>query len=178
MIIDMAERVRLITPDDGDVLAELQVRNRDFLASSTPVRGADFFTVPGQRADIEAALARHVRGEALPLVVLNDDDLVAGRLTLSGIVRGPFQSCSMGYRLGENQTGKGLATDAVRATLAIAFLELGLHRVEAGTLLRNTASQNVLARNGFEQFGIAPRYLKIAGMWQDYFMFQRLSGSD
>jgi ribosomal-protein-alanine N-acetyltransferase len=178
MIKIMAERIRLITPDDGDELAELQVRNLDFLAPWNPLREADFFTVPGQHADIEAALARHLRGEALPLVVLNDVGLVAGRLTLSGIVRGPFQSCSMSYWLGEDQTGKGLATDAVRAALAIAFAELGLHRVEAGTLLRNTASQNVLAKNGFEQFGLAPKFLKIAGVWQDHLLFQRLSNSD
>ena len=174
----MTERIRLITPGDGDELAELQERNRDFLAPWNPLRGADYFTVPGQRADIEAALTRHVNGEALPMVVLNDDGQVAGRLTLSGIVRGPFQSCSMGYWLGEDQTGKGLATDAVRATLDIAFSELGLHRVEAGTLLHNTASQNVLARNDFEQYGLAPRYLKIAGVWQDHLMFQRLNNSD
>ena len=174
----MAGRIRLITPGDGDELAELQVRNRDFLAPWNPVRGADYFTVPGQRTDIEAALARHVRGEALPLIVLNDDGQVAGRLTLSGIVRGPFQSCSIGYWLGEDQTGKGLATNAVRAALGIAFSEFGLHRVEAGTLLRNTASQNVLARNGFKQYGLAPGYLKIAGVWQDHLMFQRLSVSD
>jgi ribosomal-protein-alanine N-acetyltransferase len=84
----------------------------------------------------------------------------------------------MGYWLGEDQTGKELATDAVRATLDIAFSELGLHRVEAGTLQHNTASQNVLARNSFEQYGLAPRYLKIAGVWQDHLMFQCLSNSD
>jgi ribosomal-protein-alanine N-acetyltransferase len=178
MLKVMAERVQLITPGDDDVLAELQVRNRDFLAPWNPVRGADFFTVPGQHADIEAALARQVRGEALPLVVLNDEGQVAGRLTLSGIVRGPFQSCSMGYWLGEDQTGKGLAADAMRAILDIAFSELGLNRVEAGTLLRNTASQNVLTKNGFEQYGLAPKFLKIAGVWQDHLLFQLLSNSD
>jgi ribosomal-protein-alanine N-acetyltransferase len=145
---------------------------------SSPDRGADYFTVPGQRADIEVALARHLRGEALPLIVLNYDGQVAGRLTLSGIVRGSFQSCSKGYWLGEDQTGKELATDAMRATLDIAFSELGLLSVEAGTLLRNTASQNVLARNGFEQYGLAPKFCKIAGVWQDHLLFQRLSGSD
>jgi ribosomal-protein-alanine N-acetyltransferase len=140
-----------------------------------PVRRADYFTVQGQRADIHAALARHERGEAMPLVVLNDGGQVAGRLTLSGIVRGPFQSCSMGYWLDKDHIGKGLATDAVRAALALAFSELGLHRVQAETLLNNTASRNILAKTGFEQYGLAPKYLKIAGIWQDHLMFQRLS---
>ena len=57
----------------------------------------------------------------------------------------------------------------------IAFAELGLHRLEAGTLLHNTPSQRVLARNGFRPFAVAEAYLKIAGRWQDHILFQLLN---
>ena len=57
----------------------------------------------------------------------------------------------------------------------IAFTELGLHRVQAGTLLHNRGSQRVLERNGFTPIGVAPRYLHIAGRWQDHLLFQRLA---
>lgn len=171
----MTLRVRLVEATDARALAALQSANRAFLAPWEPVRSDEYFTVPGQRADIERALARHAEGDALPLVVLNDDGEVAGRLTLSGIVRGAFQSCSMSYWLAEDQTGKGLATEAVNAATVLAFTVLGLHRVQAKTLLTNTASQNVLARAGFERYGLAPRYLRIAGRWQDHLLFQRLN---
>ena len=171
----MTLRIRLITTGDCEALAELQVRNRDFLSPWGPTRAEDYFTVEGQRADIEAALARHERGDAMPWVILDDDGAVAGRLTLSGITRGPFQSCAMGYWLSEDRTGKGLATEAVRAALASAYTELELHRVQAETLVANAASQNVLAKTGFEQYGLAPKYLKIAGIWQDHLMFQHLN---
>ena len=111
----------------------------------------------------------------MPFVILDEDGTVAGRITLSEIVKGPFQSCSMGYWLAEDRTGRGLATQAVAAAVVHAFTEMGLHRVEAATLLSNTASQGVLARNGFEKFGLARRYLKIAGEWQDHVRFQRLA---
>ncbi len=58
----------------------------------------------------------------------------------------------------------------------IAFGELGLHRLQAGTLVHNTGSQKVLERNGFERIGLARAYLKIAGRWQDHILFQRISG--
>ena len=58
---------------------------------------------------------------------------------------------------------RGLATAAVRGIIGTAFSELGLHRIQAGTLLRNTGSQRVLERNGFVRIGVAPRYLMIAG---------------
>jgi len=54
----------------------------------------------------------------------------------------------------------------------LAFGELGLHRVEAGTLRHNVRSQRVLERNGFVQFGVAPAYLNIAGAWQDHILYQ------
>jgi ribosomal-protein-alanine N-acetyltransferase len=110
--------------------------------------------------------------------VLDDDGVVAGRLTLSAIVRGAFQSCSMGYWLSQDRTGRGYATQAVDAAVTLAFGELALHRIQAGTLVSNTASQNVLLRAGFERFGLAPRYLRIAGRWQDHILFQRLSDED
>jgi ribosomal-protein-alanine N-acetyltransferase len=38
----------------------------------------------------------------------------------------------------------------------------------------NVASQQVLVHNGFERIGLARRYLRIAGRWQDHVLFQRL----
>ena len=40
--------------------------------------------------------------------------------------------------------------------------------------MENTASQRVLAKCGFEQFGFAPKYLHINGAWRDHRMFQRI----
>lgn len=56
-----------------------------------------------------------------------------------------------------------------------AFTEFGLHRLQADTLVHNGASQRVLARNGFSRIGLAPRYLRIAGRWQDCVLHQRLN---
>ena len=52
--------------------------------------------------------------------------------------------------------GRGLATAAVRDMIRVAFDELGLHRIQAGTLLHNIGSQRVLERNGFVRFGVDP----------------------
>lgn len=50
--------------------------------------------------------------------------------------------------------------------------ELRLHRLEASTLLHNIGSQRVLEKAGFERIGMAPKYLRIAGEWQDHALFQ------
>ncbi|HEU4946695.1 MAG TPA: GNAT family N-acetyltransferase [Kribbella sp.] len=166
---------RLATLDDAPALAELLRVNRDFLAPWDPIRGEDYFTVDGQRAVLRADLEAYEQGTKLPHVVLDDSGGVIGRITLNGIVRGPFQSCSLGYWVGAAHNGRGFATAAVRDILRVAFEELGLHRVQAEILLHNIRSQRVLERNGFVRFGMAPAYLKIAGQWQDHAVYQVLS---
>lgn len=166
---------RLVTLDDAPALSELLIANHDFLAPWEPIRGDHYVTADGQRAVIQSALEQHGQGSTLPLVILDDSGEVVGRVTLSGIVRSAFQSCSVGYWVGAGDNGRGLATAAVRDVVRVAFEDLGLHRVQAETLLHNARSQRVLERAGFVRFGVAPAYLRIAGRWQDHAVYQVLS---
>jgi [ribosomal protein S5]-alanine N-acetyltransferase len=171
---------RLVTLDDAPALAELLRANRAFLAPWEPVRGDEYFTVEGQHAVITSLLERYGQGTACPSVILDESGRVAGRITLNDIVRGPFQSCHLGYWLGAAANGRGLATAGVRDIIGVAFDELGLHRIQAATLLHNVRSQRVLERTGFVRFGVAPAYLNIAGEWQDHALYQliHVSGTD
>jgi [ribosomal protein S5]-alanine N-acetyltransferase len=166
---------RLVRADDAAALAELQRVNRDFFAPWEPVRDEEYFSASGQRDVIADALARYRQGTALPRVILGDSGAVVGRITLNGIVRGPLLSCSVGYWVTAGENGRGLATTALREMIVAAFVQLGLHRIQAETLPNNGASQRVLARNGFARIGRAPSYLKIAGRWQDCILFQLIN---
>ncbi|MGY1693632.1 GNAT family N-acetyltransferase [Geodermatophilus sp. SYSU D00814] len=165
---------RMLSSDDAPVLARIAREDRDFLAPWEPLRDERWATEAGQREEIRSVLEQHRLGLRVPHVVLDDDGAVVGRVSLNNVVRGAFQSCSLGYWIRSAANGRGHATAAVRAALAVAFGELGLHRVEAGTLVHNVASQRVLERTGFTRYGLAPRYLRIAGRWQDHVLFQLL----
>lgn len=166
---------RLLTLDDVPALTALLRRNRDYLEPWEPTRAEEYFTEEIQSVIVENALDDHEAGTMLPLAILDDDGALAGRINLNGITRGALQSAAMGYWVTEDRTGRGLATRATKEIVAIAFTELELHRVQAETLLHNAASQTILERIGFSPYGVAPRYLKIAGEWQDCLMFQRLN---
>lgn len=170
----MQHDVRLIAPSDAGALAELLVRNRAWLAPWDPTRPESFFTEGGQRAEIDACLRRRSTGQMLPLVITTDD-VVVGRLNVNSIVRGAFDSGTLGYWVAEESAGHGAATTAVGLAARMAFDGLGLHRLEAGTLPHNARSQRVLEKSGFERYGYAPGYLRIAGEWQDHVLFQRLA---
>jgi ribosomal-protein-alanine N-acetyltransferase len=165
-------RVRLLQPDDAADLARVLSENRAFLAPWEPEREPGYATAEHQARVVGHALAEHEAGRCVPFVVLHDGELV-GRVTVADVVRGPFQSAHLGYFVTQAVNGRGVATDAVGQVVARAFGPLGLHRLQAATLLTNAASQTVLRRNGFERIGVAPDYLRIAGRWQDHVLHQR-----
>jgi ribosomal-protein-alanine N-acetyltransferase len=156
---------RPLAAEDADELAALLAENRDWLAPREPAREERFFTDAGQRERIES--------EDSHVFAILADDRIAGTVTLSNIVRGPFQSASLGYWVAERLNGRGLATRAVGEVVEVAFRDLGLHRLEAATLVDNVPSQRVLEKNRFELIGLARRYLRIAGEWSDHMLFQR-----
>jgi ribosomal-protein-alanine N-acetyltransferase len=154
-----------LRPEDAESLARLLRENREFLAPFEPLRDKRFFTSEGQRERLEASSARH-------FAILAEGD-IAGAINISNIAYGPFQSATLGFWVARRLNGRGLATRAVGTTVGIAFRDLGLHRLEAGTLVDNLASQRVLEKNRFDRIGLARRYLQIAGDWRDHLLFQR-----
>ena len=124
---------RLVRRDDAAALAEILNRSREFMASTEPDRNESSYTVEGQLQSIEVAPTEHQAGIRLPHVILDEDGDVAGRATLNEIVRGPLQSASLGYFVDERRNGRGLASRATAEMVSIAFGELALHRVQAGT---------------------------------------------
>ena len=173
----MIEQVELrsIRIEDATELAELYAAQRAFLAPFDPIRADSFYTVEGQRADIGQALAHSAAGLRYRYVIVGDGRMV-GSLGISNVIRVPhFSSANLGYFVAQEANGMGVATRAVRLALEQAFGPIGLHRLEAGTLVDNIASQRVLEKNGFERIGIARDYLRIAGRWRDHVLFQRVA---
>lgn len=166
---------RLLTPDDAAELAGVLTENREFLAPWEPLREDGYFTVERQAALLKQALREHRAGISVPLAILDPEGRIVGRINISNVIRGALQSASVGYWVSGSHNGRGLATGAVADARRIAFGELDLHRLQAETLIRNTGSQRVLERNGFTPYGIAPRYLRIAGQWQDHILYQLLN---
>ncbi len=164
--------VRPLAGDDAVALAAAYDRNREHLAPWDPVRSSAFYTVEGQQELLDRQLSL-VLGGQLAAWVLEYDGAVVGRINLNNVVRGVLSSGSLGYWVDHAHLRRGLASALVDHACTGA-LELGLHRVDAGTLVHNVASQRVLLRNGFEQYGMAPKYLFIAGQWRDHNLYQRI----
>jgi ribosomal-protein-alanine N-acetyltransferase len=122
-----------------------------------------------------ARLARPADADSWRWAIV-DDGAIAGMIALSDVLRGPLQLGTVGYWVDRSRNGGGHASAALAEVVEFAVGEAGLHRLEAGTLPGNVASQRVLEKNGFERFGLARRLLLIAGEWRDHVLYERVNG--
>ena len=161
---------------DYGAWAELRARSREHLTPWEPKWTTDELTRYSYRRRLRH-YQRELRedlGYAFFIFRRVDDELVGG-ITLSNVRRGVAQVASLGYWIGAPYVCRGYMTDAVAAVTSFAFQDLLLHRVEAACLPDNVASQKVLDRNGFVHEGLARRYLKINGEWQDHLLYACLA---
>lgn len=171
------ERVTLRTPQMSDypAWAELRANSRDFLMPWEPLWAPDELS----RASFRRRVRHYLRdlredvGYALFIYDQASNGLVGG-LTLCNVRRGVTQSCTLGYWVGAHYAKKGYMTAAVRAVVPFVFDTLELHRLEAACLPSNTASMRLLEKTGFQREGLARRYLRINGVWQDHLLYALL----
>lgn len=78
------------------------------------------------------------------VVCQTEDEQIVGTIGLTYVVRGPLQSCMIGYNLDQAANGKGYMTEAVKQVVRYAFEELRLHRIVGEASPNNPGSIRVL----------------------------------
>ena len=159
-----------MAPQHALRLAQFFIRNEAHLRPWDPPRPRgisepEFWSIEAQRAledQSDGAVARWV------LIPHGDTSRIVGRVNFTQIVRGPFQSCMLGYAIDAECQGQGLMYEALQAALEHAFAVLRLHRVQANHLPENQRSARLLQRLGFRVEGLAREYLYINGAWRDH----------
>ncbi len=155
--------------------ADLRARSREHLRPWEPEWARDELSRSAFRRRLRYYQKdlREEQGYAF-FIFSADDETLLGGLTLSNIRRGVTQAASVGYWIGLPYMQQGHMTRAVGLAAGFVFDTLRLHRLEAACLPNNIGSISVLQRNGFQREGLARRYLKINGMWQDHVLFALL----
>ncbi|MDX6658464.1 MAG: hypothetical protein QOH62_3257 [Solirubrobacteraceae bacterium] len=165
--------IRAPLATDLPELVESRMRNRAFLGEWEPTREESFFTPAGQARELALDDAAWRTATGFPFAVLDAGagDRLIGRVALANVVRGVWQNATLGYWISEDAGGRGHATTAVGLVLRFAFEVAGLHRVQPAIMPRNVRSRRVVEKCGFRHEGVALRYLRINGAWEDHDMY-------
>lgn len=169
-------RLELRPPRAGD-LAALRAATRDNLEhlrpwSPAPAPGVDPLSITGLAGTISRARRDWVADRQYVLLAFARPavDVIVGRIALT-VTRGAFQNAYVGYWVDGRAQGHGFAAEMLSLTADLAFGPLGLHRLQAAVMPRNTRSLRVVDKVGFRREGLAERYLQIAGAWEDHALF-------
>lgn len=164
--------LRALTSNDWEQWRDVRVRSRDWLEPWEPL-GEPGAPDPVSEAGAFKARCgawerqRHFDAAYGYGIFLRKGPFI-GEVSLGSVQRGPFQSANVGYWIDQAHAGQGYMPEAVALLLRFAFEQLGLHRVEAAIVPRNTSSRRIAEKLGLREEGMSERFLQIRGVWEDH----------
>jgi ribosomal-protein-alanine N-acetyltransferase len=167
----------VLAPADSALLLAYRLRNRQHLAPWEAARGDDYFTMAAARDHLRQTHADSQAGTALHLAALaRGSGGMLAVCSLTEIVRGAREACQLGYSVDHAHEGTGLMAEVLRAAIDHAFGALGLRRILASHVPRNTRSAALLHRLGFQRDGAARAHLYVDGRWEDMVLHELRNG--
>jgi len=150
--IDPTTQLRLLEERDAGELFALTNRNREYLRQWLPWLNS-INSVEDTLAFIRSSLAQFSANNGFQAGIWHEGNPV-GVIGYHGI-DWANRVTSIGYWIGYEFQGRGIATKACRALVDHAFKELKLNRVEVACATENKKSQGIPERLGFKQEGVA-----------------------
>ena len=145
--------------------------NREYFERSLPPRPAHYFDSESFK-EITRELLREQENHDVYMHLIRDaQGIMVGRINLS-VLEKDRKTAELGYRIGENVTNLGYASEAVKLVLEKAFTTYGLHKIIAGTARDNLASKRVLLKNGFIFSRVIENDFQIDSEWVHTAVFE------
>lgn len=160
--------VRPLTAGDALVVLEVIEQNRahldKWLRWSARVRNG-----PDVTAMIARFEARQVAGDGFHWGIWQDDALAGG--VICHYINRTDLNAELGYWLGADHTGRGLATRATAVAVEYLIREEKLHRVEMICGVANVRSRAVAERLGFSNEGVRRESYWITDRFADHVVY-------
>jgi len=162
--------LKVLDKSYAKLVLDYYLRNKLFLEPWEPLKSRGFYTKQYQEEllDNELFYINSKRSLRLWIFKKEDSSRIIGSVSFSNIVWGAFLSCYLGYKLDKDEINKGYMTEAIQKGIEVMFNEFGLHRIEANIMPKNKPSLRVVEKLGFYYEGLAYKYLKINGKWEDH----------
>ncbi|MGI1820566.1 GNAT family N-acetyltransferase [Exiguobacterium sp. TRN 1102] len=135
--------LKSLSIDDQSALHLFECENRSYFERFVPSRGDTYYDSQGFNHALDRLLTEQIEGKGRYYLIWNNDTII-GRMNVHSSRDGVGE---VGYRIGEDYSGRGYATSALRQLLALHLPEYV--ELIAETLTNHHASRRVLMRAGF-----------------------------
>lgn len=145
--------------------------NREYFERNLPPRPGSYFDPEGFKEITKELLTEQENHDVYMHLIRDSQGIMVGRINLN-VLGSDRKTAELGYRIGENFTNLGYASEAVRLVLDKAFHTYGLDRIIAGTAIDNLASKRVLLKNGFIFSRVIENDFQINNEWVHTAVFE------
>jgi ribosomal-protein-alanine N-acetyltransferase len=169
--------LRLLSPDEADIMVSYLLENREHLRKWEPTRSEKYFTLNHWKTELQNRENEFYLGGAANLVVFPRGSVkgpVIGVCNFTNFMYGVFRACFLGYSIHKDYEGKGIMFEALTAAMEFVFVTFNMHRIMANYMPRNERSGFLLKRLGFAVEGYARDYLEINGKWEDHILTSKI----
>ena len=156
--------LELLSEENSIDVYSFEKENREYFEQSLPPRPANYFDLEGFKEITRELLTEQTNRDVYMHLIRDSQGAMVGRINLS-VLENDQKKAELGYRIGENYTNLGYASEAVKLVLDKAFHTYGLNKIIAGTATDNLASKRVLLKNGFTFSRIIENDLQIHNEW-------------
>ena len=163
--------LELMSEENSIDVYSFEKENREYFERNLPPRPANYFDLEGFKKITAELLTEQTNRDVYMHIIRDSQGVMVGRVNLS-VLGKDRKTAELGYRIGENVTNLGYASEAVNLVLEKAFTTYGLHRIIAGTATGNLASQRVLLKNGFTFSRVIENDLQIHNEWVHTAVFE------
>ena len=175
----ITERLIIESPNEthaGQFL-EYRLKNKKIFKPWSPQFSSDYYTLNNITKEMRKFSIMFEKEQLFKFFLFNkkNTNTIIGDFSFSNIVKGVFLSCHLGYHIDQDYSNKGLMREALSAGINYFFNEKKYHRIEANVIPENKPSIKLLLTLGFEEEGLAKKYLKINNKWEDHTHFTLLN---
>jgi len=138
-----------------------------------PKRGNNFYTLSYQKASLTAEYNQMSEGKLLRYWIINKDNMneIIGSVCFQNILKDPYRSCCIGYKLSHRHLHKGYALESIQSCIEFIFSTLHMHRIEAYIMPSNEASIRLIERLSFTFEGLCRSFACIDGVYVDHYRY-------
>jgi ribosomal-protein-alanine N-acetyltransferase len=173
--------LRLVEPEEAELMIDYVTENREHLAYWEPIRTDEFYTPEYWKKELIKRQSDFYVGSSMNLAIFFKElpeGPIIGVCNFTNIMRGVFQACFLGYSIHCNYQGRGIMYEALNAAGDFMFDTFKLHRVMANYMPRNERSGKLLKKLGFTIEGYSRDYLKINGKWEDHILTAKIKSDE